>query len=229
MSTSDRLRHTEPEPPGRQHGGEIGAFDADAQGVEGAMGGHMGIGADDQVAGGVVAALGQHLMADAVAHFIERGVAARGEGAHGGVSIGRFRVRGRRIVIEHEGALADERQVGGVQPRDRLQRIGAARVMHHGKVHARDDDIAGRDGFAAGVAGHDLLGNRGTHISLPEISALELVPALQTSTPLRPEPRLGFARGASFVLRWCRSCRADAAGSGCPRSACRQCARRGPT
>ncbi len=70
----------------------------------------MRVGADDQIAAGQMPAFGQHLVANAITDVIQRRTVFFGKCAHGDMDIGRFAVRRRRIMIEHQRGTFDMRQ-----------------------------------------------------------------------------------------------------------------------
>jgi hypothetical protein len=119
----------------------------------------MRVRADDEISAGEMAAFGHHLMADAVAHVVERRTICVRKTAHGNVDVRRFGCRRRRIMIEHERRARCIRQLRHAELAQLLEGVARARVVQHREVDSRDDHFACANG-AIGMRGEDLFGER---------------------------------------------------------------------
>jgi hypothetical protein len=166
---ANRFGHAEPELARHHDRGDIGAFDAGAERVEGAISRAMRVGTDDEIAACEVPAFGKHLVADAVAHIVEQGAALVAETPHRHVNVRRFGVGRWRVMIEHESRARCIRQIFRAELLELRERVTGPRVVDHREVDVRDDDFT-RSGGAAGVSTENFFGERVAQWKLRDVT-----------------------------------------------------------
>ena len=158
----DGRGHLEPEEAVVDGQGEVRRSDPGRQGVQGAVGGGVGIRADHQVAGADVPLLRDELVANPLPLGVERAADPARERLDIGVDPGDLLARAGAVVVQ------DHHQLPGIPDRvppdllQRLQNQGEGGIVGHHHVGGSEHHLPGAD-LLLDMGAENLLGDGLTH------------------------------------------------------------------